>query len=379
MSKFLLDTNILMDGKAKEGYVVYPVLQELDRLKMLDDLRGKQARDAIYKIYKHRDLFPFIYEELHVGEKVDDFLLRIAQERNLVLRTLDLSLHLKGTALGVQTDYAHNGLLKYTGITYLTDEQWCALNENRFTEVYPENHFLIYGKNAFIIKQGAPQRIFYRTFESVYCGLIKPRNIEQYCLTELLLDEIPVVCATGKPGSGKSYIMLNYALTQLEKGRINKLVFVPANSYVKDSFDIAALPGGLLDKQEHMLGPLIDLVGIERIRYLVGNDSIEVLPIAVSRGRSFANSILYCSEAQNLSEDHMKLLISRLGDQSRLFVDGDYQGQIDKKVFENKNGIRLLLNLANTKEAELFGTVRLEKIERSRVAQLAEVLSEFQL
>ena len=191
------------------------------------------------------------------------------------------------------------------------------------------------------------------------------------------MDDIPVVCATGKPGSGKSYIMLNYALTQLEKGRINKLVFIPANAYVKDSFDIAALPGGLLDKQEHMLGPLIDLVGIAKVKYLVNNDMIEVLPIAVSRGRSFTNSILYCSEAQNLSEDHMQLLISRLGDKSRLFVDGDYQGQIDKKVFENKNGIRLLLNLANTKEASLFGTVKLEKIERSRIAQLAEVLSDF--
>ena len=377
MPKFLLDTNILMDDKAKEGYVVYPVLQELDRLKMSEGLKGKQARDAIHNIYKHREHFPFIYEELHDGEKVDDFLLRVAERENLVLKTLDLSLHLKGMAIGVETSYSHNGVLNYTGTTRLSDEDWCELNEGRFTTIHPNNHFLLYERNAYIVKHGQPQRIGYHTFESTYSGLIKPRNIEQYCLTELLLDDIPVVCATGKPGSGKSYIMLNYALTQLEKGRINKLVFIPANAYVKDSFDIAALPGGLLDKQEHMLGPLIDLVGIAKVKYLVNNDMIEVLPIAVSRGRSFTNSILYCSEAQNLSEDHMQLLISRLGDKSRLFVDGDYQGQIDKKVFENKNGIRLLLNLANTKEASLFGTVKLEKIERSRIAQLAEVLSDF--
>ena len=376
MSKFLLDTNVLMEGKVKEGLVAYPVIQELDKLKTSDGLKGKQARDAIYRIYKHPE-FKFLYEELEPGESVDDFLLRIAAKYDLIVKTLDLSLHLKGKAIQVPTDYCYNGIFTYNGVTYLTEEDWQNIDEKIISDSFPPNHFLIFKKQAFIIKNHELTPINYRTFDSTYCGLIKPRNIEQYCLTELLTENIPIVCATGKPGSGKSYIMLNYALTQLEKGRINKLVFVPANSYVKDSFDIAALPGGILDKQEHLLGPLIDLVGISKIRALVANDMIEVLPIAVSRGRSFTNSILYCSEAQNLSEDHMQLLISRLGDGSRLFVDGDYQGQIDKKVFENKNGIRLLMNLANTSDAELFGTVRLEKIERSKVAQLAEVLAEF--
>ena len=377
MPAFLLDTNILMDDKAKEGYIVYPVLQELDRLKMSEGLRGKQARDAIHKIYKHPESFPFIYEELADGEKVDDFLLRIAKEQDLTLRTLDLSLHLKGQAQGVNTKYSHNGVENYSGCTYLTDEEWCELNEGTFSKGFPENHFLIYERNAYIIKHGEPTRINYYNVDSSYSGEIKPRNIEQFCLTELLKSKTPVVCGTGRPGSGKSYLMLNYALTELDKGRINKLVFVPANSYVKDSFDIAALPGGILEKQEHMLGPLIDLVGIAKIKFLVDNDLIEVLPLAVSRGRSFPHSIVYCSEAQNLSEDHMQLIISRLGEGSRLFVDGDYQGQIDKKVFENKNGIRLLLNLAKTPQAHLFGTVRLEKIERGQVAQLAEVLADY--
>lgn len=377
MPKFLLDTNILMDDKAKEGWVPYPVLQELDRLKTAEGLRGKQAREAIHKLYKNPELFPFIYEELQPGEKVDDFLLRVAKERDLTLRTLDLSLHLKGKALEIPTKYSHNGLENYTGITYLTDQQWCELNEGRLDKTFPNNHFLIYDRNALIVRNGHPERINYFSLDSTYAGNIKPRNVEQYCLMELLKSDVPVVCGTGKPGSGKSYLMLNYALTQLEKGYINKLIFVPANSYVKDSFDIAALPGDLLSKQEHMLGPLVDLVGIAKVRYLVDRESIEVMPIAVSRGRSFAKSILYCSEAQNLSEDHMQLLVSRLGDESRLFVDGDYQGQIDKKVFENKNGIRLLFNLAKTEESHMFGTVRLEKIERSKVAQLAEVLAQF--
>jgi len=377
MPEFLLDTNILIDDKAKEGYITYPVLQELDKLKMADGARGKQARDAIHKIYKNTKAFPFIYEEVLPNESVDDFLLRIAREKGLILRTLDLSLFLKGKAAGIDIKYSHNGEEEYTGVTYIDDEDWCAINEGRFKKVFPENHFLIYKRNAFVIINGEIERIHYKTLDSAYMGEIKPRNIEQYCLVELLSNKVPVVCATGKPGSGKSYIMLNYALTELEKGHISKLVFVPANAYVKDSFDIAALPGDLLSKQEHMLGPLVDLVGINKVRYLVENDLVEILPVAVSRGRSFANSILYCSEAQNLSEDHIQLLISRLGNGSRLLVDGDYQGQIDKKIFENKNGIRLLLNLAKTDFSYLFGSVKLTKIERSEIAQLAEILSDF--
>lgn len=366
-----------MDNKAKSGYVCYPVLQELDRLKMSDGLKGKQARDAVHRIYKDPDLFPFIFKETEKDEKVDDFLLRLAEEDSLTLATLDLSLLLKAKSKGVSIKYSHNGEDHYGGATYLDDEVWCSILENRFEGEYPENHFLIYGEEARVIKNGIPVKVDRPTFNSTHCGSIKPRNVEQACLMNLLLSDVPVVAGTGKPGSGKSHLMLNYALTQLDRGNINKLVFVPANAFVKDSFDIGALPGGLFEKQEHMLGPLIDIVGIDRIMDLVESDRIEVLPVAVLRGRSFSNSILYCSEAQNLSEDHMQLLVSRLGDGSKLLVDGDYQGQIDKRVFENKNGIRLLFNLAKTEDAELFGTVALTKIERSRVAQLAEVLADF--
>lgn len=366
-----------MQDKAKEGYVVYPVLQELDRLKTKEGLAGKQARDAIHKIFGHPEDFLLRYTELEANESVDDHLLRIAQENDWILQTLDLSLHLKGVAKGVKIKYSHNGNDHYSGSTSLTDLEYCQLSEGTLINSYPENHFLVYDDTAHIVKNGRPTRLGYYSFDSTYCGTIRPRNIEQYCLMELLATEVPVVAGTGKPGSGKSYLMLNYALTELEKGNIVKLIFVPANAYVKDSFDIAALPGGLLEKQEHMLGPLIDIVGISKIQYLVNNDMIEVLPLATARGRSFTNSIVYCSEAQNLSEDHMQLIISRLAEGSRLFVDGDYQGQIDKRIFENKNGIKLLLNLAKTKEAELFGTVQLTKIERSRVAQLAEVLANY--
>lgn len=379
MEKWLLDTNVLMELKLKKGFLTLPVIQELDRLKTKEGETGRKARDAISYIYRNLTNFTYLNHPLEKDEEVDNFLLRTAFNYQLTLKTLDLSLFLRAKGEGIKADFLSSPNGHYTGTTYLKEHEWCALLEGKYTlpSGFSENHFFIYGKEARMIKNGKIEKINYLSLLDTYSGEIRPRNIEQYCLVELLSSEVPIVCGTGRMGSGKSYLMLNYALAQLKKEKINKLVFVPSNSYVKDSFDIAALPGGLVDKQVHLLGPLTDILGEIVISEMVSRGKIEIVPLAVMRGRSFNDSIIYVSEAQNLSESHIQLIIARLGENSRLFIDGDYQGQIDKKIFENKNGIRLLLNVAKTKEAELFGTVRLNKVERSRVAQLAEVLEEF--
>ena len=98
------------------------------------------------------------------------------------------------------------------------------------------------------------------------------------------------------------------------------------------------------------------------------------LPLSVIRGRSFENSIILVNEAQNLTNEHIKLLIARCGEGSRIFFDGDIK-QADQRIFKEKNGLELLLKLANSeKYADIFGTVRLESIERSKTAQASEYL-----
>lgn len=373
----VLDTNILINNKAKKGIITYPVLRELDALKNKEGALGAQARDAILNIYKNPEKFPLVYEEVLPNEHTDDFLIRYAENNDLELLTLDLSMHLKAQSLKVKSKYASNGNNHYTGVTYLTDTEMSNLLSGTFSKSFPTNHFLIHEKRAFIKTEGDIAEIGYHSIDSVITGAIKPRNIEQYCVAELLHRKVPIVSVSGKVGSGKSYTLLNYALTELDRGKIDKLVYCPVNAFVRDTLEVAALPGDLLSKNEHLLGPLIDLLGPARIRYYVEQEMIEVLPIAVARGRSFNKAILYISEAQNISEDHLMLLISRLGENSRLFVDGDHKGQIDKKVFENKNGMKLLMRLADSEEAARFGTVKLTKIERSANAQLAEVLDRY--
>lgn len=374
MVKFLLDTNVLLNNPRMKGYVSYPVLEELDRLKTKPEL-GKPARDAILRIYFNAEEYPFIEEETKENEAVDDYLVRQAQEKNLILLTYDLSLFLKAQSKGINVEFLAVSSEDYTGVTYTDDN----LLGRAFTgeDVYPENHFLIRGKDAYIIRDGRPKKIGYRSYDSKFANQITPRNIEQYCAMELILDTtVPVVSITGGFGSGKSYLILTYALSELMKGKYDRLIVVPNNAFVSDSREIAAVPGGLLEKEYMHLGPLIDLLGMEGIAMFTNNPKggrIELMPISIARGRNLENTLVWVSESQNLTEEHILLLLGRIGQNTRIFFDGDIK-QADKNIFKSRSGLQLLNKIAKTDKSNLFGHVRLKEIERSEVAKLADLL-----
>ena len=245
-----------------------------------------------------------------------------------------------------------------------------SLKENEFLMAHNRDDIA-----TFIYQNNELKMIHAKAIKNKWINKITPKNPEQVCLFNLLLNpDITIVYAGGKYGSGKSFILNNFALQELENGRISKIVYVPNNSYVKDTMDIGALPGELLSKIVGQIGPLVDLIGIDFIEELISRGKLEVVPMGMIRGRSFENSIIIINEAQNLTEEHIKLLIGRCGVGSRIFFDGDYR-QTDSDIYKNKNGLKLLLNLSNSdKFAKIFGTVRLEKVERSLTAQAADYL-----
>lgn len=92
------------------------------------------------------------------------------------------------------------------------------------------------------------------------------------------------------------------------------------------------------------------------------------------RGRNFDDAIVIVSEAENLTEDHIKLLVARCGKNTKIYYDGDVQ-QADANIFKDRNGLKLLLNLHNAPGLnKMFGTVQLKTIERSSVAAAADYL-----
>ena len=122
------------------------------------------------------------------------------------------------------------------------------------------------------------------------------------------------------------------------------------------------------------MGTLTDLIGIAQVEQMVSEERVEVAPISTMRGRSFTNCLIIVNEAQNLTEEHIKLLVARCGEGTRILFDGDIK-QTDSYVFENKNGLKLLTRLKDSETfGKIFGTVKLKEIERSLTAQASAYL-----
>lgn len=260
----------------------------------------------------------------------------------------------------------------------LNDDELEQLYTGRFKSDFLENEYLIVvaGDNVFDYFQwrgGKFERVGFPVISNEMTGDIKPRNPEQYCAMDLLLrKEIPVKLITGKFGSGKSLLCITAALQAVWRGEFEKIIFVRNNVQVKDTDQLGALPGSDLEKTLPYVMPVADHCGgIEGLRYLLENKKLEVIPLGFLRGRSIKNSILYSMESENLTKEHIQLILGRVDEGSQLWMDGDLK-QRDRQVFEKSAGLERMVE--TLKGNELFGYVHLIKSERSKVAQLCDLM-----
>jgi PhoH-like ATPase len=120
--------------------------------------------------------------------------------------------------------------------------------------------------------------------------------------------------------------------------------------------------------------PLADHCGgVDGLERLLDQGCVEIVHLGYLRGRDIKNSIIICSEAENLTKSHIQLLIGRVGEGSNLWLDGDLK-QRDKAVFEKSAGLETMID--RLKGNKLFGYVKLVKTERSETARLADLLDD---
>lgn len=222
-------------------------------------------------------------------------------------------------------------------------------------------------------RNGKLKHIAYPQCESVAAGVLKPRNPEQYFALDMLKNtEIPIKLLTGKFGSGKTLLYISAALEALQKNQFEKIVLVRNNIPVKDTDDLGALPGSVWDKTLPYMMPFADHCGgVEGMQHFIENGQLEVVALGHLRGRSIRNAILYSMESENLTKQHIQLLMGRIDTGSQLWLDGDVQ-QRDKDIFVKSQGLEIMID--RLKGHRLFGYVHLIKSERSEVSQMADLL-----
>ena len=203
--------------------------------------------------------------------------------------------------------------------------------------------------------------------------VIVPRNDEQACAFDLMKDPSKTVkLLTGTWGTGKTLILVSAALEALKAGRFKKIVWIRNNVDVKDTKDLGALPGEVIDKLLPFLGPFIDHAGENSVRTMLNKGTLVVEPLQSLRGRNFDDTLIMCSEAENLTKEHIQLIIARAAEGSEVWFDADNR-QRDKASFERSKGIETLIErFAGQK---LFGYVHLVKSERSETAAMADLLN----
>jgi phosphate starvation-inducible PhoH-like protein len=150
------------------------------------------------------------------------------------------------------------------------------------------------------------------------------------------LDHYPIHILEGPAGVGKTYIATAEGCSRLDKGTVEKIIFLRPHV---TSEDMGFLPGTLEDKMDPFMLPLVD-VAIQRLsgkRYAkyVAEKKIEIAALAYLRGRTFHDSWVIFDEAQNCTPEQMKMVLTRLGNNTKLIIAGDTT-QSDLK---EKNGL----------------------------------------
>ena len=169
------------------------------------------------------------------------------------------------------------------------------------------------------------------------------------------LKENDIVLSLGPAGTGKSFLAVSVAVTLLLEKKIDRVIL--SRPAVEAGEKLGFLPGDMKEKVDPYLRPLYDalyeLFGADKIDKKIESGEIEIAPLAFMRGRTLKNCFAILDEAQNATETQIKMFLTRIGENSKLVVNGD-PSQIDlmnkshsgliksKNILKNLDEIRII-------------------------------------
>lgn len=164
----------------------------------------------------------------------------------------------------------------------------------------------------------------------------KSLNQEKY-IVSLMAEQQDIVIAYGPAGTGKTYLAMQAAIKAYRTGTCERIVLTRPAVGVEDEKH-GFLPGTLEEKMAPWTRPLLDVLREyytpQEIQKMLEDQSVEISPLAFMRGRTFKNSWIIADEMQNATPGQMKMLLTRIGEGSKIVVTGDVE-QTDKRKKDN--------------------------------------------
>ena len=433
---FVLDTSVILYNHSaiysfEDNDVAIPitVLEELDDFKKGNDTINFEAREFIRimdrlsnrtTLSRWRSLgnqkggkFKVIMKkqskldanEVFGETKADHWILNAAlvmmneyPGRKVTLVSKDINLRLKAKALNIPAEDFLTGKIKDVELLYpgkstiegidrtvidlMYETGFCLPEDLGLKSPIPNHYFILKnGKNSVLAYYNAgTERI--EKLEKHSCYRITPRNAEQvFAIHAILNPNVKLVTLQGIAGTGKTLLALAGAL---EQKRNFKQIYLARPVVPLSNKDIGYLPGDIKSKLDPYMQPLWDNLKFIQNQYsekdkeykviqeAVENEKLVITPLTYIRGRSISNVCFIVDEAQNLTPHEIKTIITRAGEGTKIIFTGDIY-QIDTPYLDaQSNGLSTLID--KIKYHELYAHIRLEKGERSDLANLANDL-----
>ncbi len=196
------------------------------------------------------------------------------------------------------------------------------------SEIFMEYQNIVNGPSVSDLINNQP---LYNEFQTISVNnktIFAKTNNQRHMIESM--DTSQITFAIGPAGTGKTFLAIAYALSQLNDGKKQKVILT--RPVVEAGESLGYLPGSLNEKINPYIRPLFDamewMLAPGAITRLESSGSIEIAPLAYMRGRSLHNAIIILDEAQNTTVAQMKMFLTRVGENSKIIVTGDVT-QID--------------------------------------------------
>lgn len=403
--KYVIDTNSLINNpyiiKEKNVVLTSIVLKEIENLEL-----KKMDRNLQYSIRVAKRLVNDMLLQGNIKivdaertkalkgyseDYADNIIVSFAVQNNYGIITEDILLKFKAMSMGVEvirsTDQEDN--IEYKGFKVIDlnvvelaeiyqnlDVNKFDLNINEYLAITVDGEF----RDAFVWTGEYLENILKKDGkllsipESGFFEKLEAKDIYQSMVIHSM-NKNQVTMIRGMAGSGKSLLALSHAWKDVSKndGRL-VIFFNPAPS--KDSIEMGFFKGDLVSKaMQSSLGAMLrsKFGDVAQVEILIAKGTIEILPFTDLRGwdaTSERNTTVLISEAQNLTGELMKLGLQRMGDKTKVIIDGDYNQQVDRDIYVSSNGMKRASEVL--RGSKLYGEIELQNVYRSELASLVE-------
>ena len=284
----------------------------------MSNIIQKKINSELKFVYSDNNTISVIFQN-------NDLLLGVVGEFNCNLKELEkiteTNIYSRGNSILIKSEQKKNELVK-NAINFLADQFIINGSIEKKDIISSVNQFMIDEKI-----QNSEKNIEYIIKTPKKSVIPHSEKQKKYVRA---LKENEIIISAGPAGTGKTFLAVAVALTMLLEKKIERIIL--SRPAVEAGERLGFLPGDMREKVDPYLRPLYDsfydLLDYEKIQKKIEVGDIEIAPLAFMRGRTLKNSFAILDEAQNATDTQIKMFLTRLGENSKIVINGD-PSQID--------------------------------------------------